>query len=337
MSLMPVIFLTQDRRIVLKDHAVPSKRDDQVIVDVDLCGICGSDLHAPNLPQVYTGGFVMGHEASGTVSWVGDNVDGWTIGQRVALNPNGNVDGTCSACLSGRPNFCHQATMETALGLQMDGGLAPKLAVFPGSLRAVPESMTRYSAALVEPAATALHAVELAGDVAGKSVLVTGGGVVGQLALRIARYRGAAKLLLVEPAAERRAFGTTSGADTVLSPDEANDVVGDVDVDVVIEASGSGSASALGLGALIPGGTFVVVGAGANNVLDATVVLLKEITVRGSFVYTDEFDKVIVLLADGSIAVDDLATVVAPLDDALGAFEQLRVASTMKALIAPRQ
>lgn len=335
MMLMPAVLLTFDRQIRLADHPVPVGRPDQVVVAVDLCGICGSDLHAADLPQVYAGGFVMGHEAAGTIAWVGGQVDGWTVGQRVALNPNGNVDGTCEQCLAGRPNFCLQATMESALGMQMDGGLAPQVAVFPGSLHALPESIGRNAAGWVEPAATALHAINLSGDLSGKTVLVTGGGPIGQLALRIAKIRGAGRLLLVEPSAERGAYGPASGVDTVLTLDEAADVVGDLRADVVVEASGSGAASALGLDALVPGGSFIIVGAGRNNVLDSIPVLLKELTVRGSFTYTDEFGEAVELLSDGSLAVDDLTSVVAPLGDALSAFDALREAATMKVLISP--
>ena len=182
MAVMTTVMLTSDRRIELRDRPEPHRRHDQVIVDVDLCGICGSDLHSPDLPQVYRGGFTLGHEAAGVLSWVGDEVEGWTVGQRVAVN--GNVDGTCEHCRAGHPDFCRQATMDTALGLQMDGGLAPRMAAFPGSLRAVPEGMSRYAAAWVEPTATALRAVGLAGDLTGADVLVTGGGPIGQLVLR---------------------------------------------------------------------------------------------------------------------------------------------------------
>jgi len=332
---MPAVLLRTDRQIMLVDHPLPAHRPGQVIVDVDLCGICGSDLHAPHLPQVYTGGFVMGHEAAGRVSWVGDQVDGWTVGDRVAINPNGNVDGTCEHCRAGRVNFCRQATMETALGMQMDGALAPQMAVFPGSLRALPESMPRIASGWVEPMAIALRAVDLAGDVAGRTLVVTGGGPIGQLVLRLAKARGAARLILVEPSPGRRACGTASGADSVLTPEEAAEDVGDLLADVVVEASGSGSASELGLGALVPQGIFVVVGAGQGNVLDSASVLLKEITVRGSFTYTDEFDAAIGVLSQGLVAVDDLTSVVAPLDDALAAFQTLRDASTMKVLIEP--
>lgn len=333
---MPAVLLTEDRQITLADHPVPTRRADQVIVDVDLCGICGSDLHAPGLPQVYVGGVVMGHEAAGTISWVGDEVEGWTLGQRVAINPNGNVDDTCAQCRAGRPNFCRQATMETALGLQLDGGLAAQMAAFPGTLRPVPDSMTRIASAWVEPTATALHAINLAGELEDRTVVVTGGGPIGQLAVRIARSRGAGRLVLVEPSPERRAFGVASGADEIVTPAEAADLIGDLHAHVVVEASGSGAASALGLEVLAPGGVFVVVGAGEGNVLDSGPVLLKELQVRGSFVYTREFDDAISLLAGGCIDVDDLTSVVAPLEEYRNAFDSLLDASTMKVLISPR-
>jgi threonine dehydrogenase-like Zn-dependent dehydrogenase len=88
-------------------------------------------------------------------------------------------------------NFCRQATMETALGFQSDGGLEPLVVVSPKTLRRVPEGAGRFEAAWVEPAATALRAARLAGSVAGKKVLVTGGGPIGQLACRLDRLQGA--------------------------------------------------------------------------------------------------------------------------------------------------
>ena len=317
MASMPAVLFTEDRETRLVTHPVPGRRHDQVIVDVDVCGICGSDLHAASFPQVYPGGFVMGHEAAGTVSWVGDEVDGWAVGQRVALNPNGNVDGTCVHCRAGRRNFCRRATLETALGLQMDGGLAPQVAAFPGSLHLLPDAMSRNAGGWVEPLATAVHAVALAGDLAGRTVMVTGGGPIGQLALRVARHRGAGRTLLVEPSPQRRALGTASGAEAATGAEEA--------------------AAATGVASLSPQGTLVVVGAGAGNVLDPAAILLKEITVRGSFTYTDEFGQAIKLLSDGSVAVEDLTSVVAPLDSALSAFEALRDSSVVKVLISPRE
>ena len=173
---MPAVVLTTNGRIALKDRPRPTLWPDQVLVEVDLCGICGSDLHASQLPQVYRGDCILGHESTGRVAAVGDDVADWVAGQRVAVNPNGNVDGTCEHCRSGRPNFCRQATLETALGLQADGALAPLMATFPGHLRRIPDELGTLEAAWVEPTATALRAIELAGELAGRTVLVTGGG-----------------------------------------------------------------------------------------------------------------------------------------------------------------
>ncbi len=335
MAVMTAVMLTTDRRIELRDRAEPDRRADQVVVDIDLCGICGSDLHSPDLPQVYRGGFTLGHEATGVLSWVGDDVEGWMVGQRVAINPNGNVDGTCEYCRAGHPNFCRQATLETALGLQMDGGLAPRMAAFSGSLRVVPTGMSRYAAVWVEPTATALRAVKLAGDLAGADVLVTGGCPIGQLALRLSKLQGIGRLTLVEPSQQRRNVGAASGADASIDPATARRDLDDLRVDVAIEASGNGGALELAVDALKPGGTLVVVGGGDKTGLDPTSVLLKELTVRGSFVYNDEFDGAIALLAEGAVKVDDLTSHVSSLDAALDAFDSLRSASTMKVLISP--
>lgn len=337
-EMMWAVLLDEHRQYVFGQRPVPKPRPNQVLVQVDLCGICGSDLHAASLPQVYRGGCVLGHEFTGRVLATGHEVDGWNIGERVALNPNGNIDGTCGYCLAGRMNFCHQATMETALGLQSDGGLEPFVVVSPKTLRRVPEIAGRFEAAWTEPTAVALRAVRRAGSVAGKKVLVTGGGPIGQLACRLLAHFGAAEIVLIEPAQERRRFAHASHVDLALTPQEATAQLSSADrtalkVDVVLECSGSAAATALALQALSPGGELVVVGAGPDSGLDPLTILMKEINVHGSFTYIDEFDEAIELLAAGKIEVADLTTSVVPLDQAIEAIESLRAARTMKVLI----
>jgi threonine dehydrogenase-like Zn-dependent dehydrogenase len=327
---MPAVVLTADKRIALQDRPRPALRPGQVLVEVDLCGICGSDLHASQLPQVYRGDCILGHESTGRVAAIGDDVADWATGQRVAVNPNGNVDGTCAYCRSGRPNFCRQATLETALGLQADGALAPLMATFPGHLRRIPDKLATLEAAWVEPTATALRAVELAGELAGRTVLVTGGGPIGQLACRLAHLKSPAQILLMEPAAQRAQFAANSHA-VGIAPEDAGGFL----VDVVLECSGSAAATVAALKLLAPGGILVVVGAGPEPALDSATILLKEITVRGSYIYNDEFNRAIELLATQQIAVADLTTVVSPLPDALAAFDALRAGEIMKALIGP--
>jgi threonine dehydrogenase-like Zn-dependent dehydrogenase len=332
MTTMPAVVLTAEREIVLEERPCPTLRPDQVIVEVELCGICGSDLHAAQMPQVYHGDCILGHESTGHIVAVGAEVAEWVVGQRVAINPNGNICGTCKFCLAGQSNFCVQATLETALGLQAHGALAPFMAAFPSHLRAIPVELPAREAAWVEPAATALRAVERAGDLRGRTVLVAGGGPIGQLACRLVNLQSPEQVLLMEPAVDRAAFASNSRA-AIISADEATEY--DTTVDVVIECSGNETATASALSLLTPGGTLVVVGGGRGSALDPTTILLKEITVRGSYTYIDEFDRAIDLLATGQLAVADLTSVVTPLPDALSAFDLLRSGRIMKALIAP--
>src|SRR5271170_2566030 len=247
---MPAVVLTAERKLALEERPRPTLRPNQVIVEVELCGICGSDLHAAQLPQVYLGDCILGHESTGRIITVGNDVTGWSIGQRVAVNPNGNVCGVCEFCRSRRLNFCRQATLETALGLQANGALAPLMAAFPSHLRAIPPEMSARDAAWVEPAATALRAVELAGDLRGRTVLVTGGGPIGQLACRLAYLKGPERVLLTEPAADRASFAASSHA-TVITADQSDDA--DMSVDVAIECSGNQSATASAMNLLAPG------------------------------------------------------------------------------------
>src|SRR5260370_21341050 len=103
---MLAMVLTTDRETRLERRPVPTPRDDQVLVDIDLCGICGSDLDAHLLAEVYLGGFVMGHEPAGRIARVGRDVAGWHAGQRVCINPNGDTCGVCHACRAGRLAHC---------------------------------------------------------------------------------------------------------------------------------------------------------------------------------------------------------------------------------------
>src|ERR1700676_1799548 len=101
MADMQGMVLTHDRRIALERRPEPEPAADQVLLEIDVCGICGSDLHAPSFHKVYTVGNVLGHESAGVIRAVGTSVTGWQVGQRVAVNPNGDVCGVCEFCRSG--------------------------------------------------------------------------------------------------------------------------------------------------------------------------------------------------------------------------------------------
>jgi threonine dehydrogenase-like Zn-dependent dehydrogenase len=331
---MTAMVLRADRSIGLERRPMPTPHDDQVLVDIDLCGICGSDLHSPKTPEVYLGGFILGHEPVGRIARVGRDVTGWHVGQRVCINPNGYTCGVCEACRSGRLNHCIPATLERAIGLQADGALAAQVAVSPKTLHAVPDEMGRIESAWVEPSATALRATMLAGDLAGRCVLVVGGGPIGHVCCRLVRHFGAGRVWLSEPSAERRKYAEASQTDRAFDPGvDAAALVG-LKADVVLECSGSESGFRTALAAARPEGTVVVVGGGREG-LDPLTILVKELRVQGCFTYVDEFTEVISLLTDGALKVADLTSEIAGIEDAPAAFERLRDASTMKIFIAP--
>jgi 2-desacetyl-2-hydroxyethyl bacteriochlorophyllide A dehydrogenase len=336
MSDMYAMVLTANRAIELQQRPVPDPAPGpgEVLMDVDLCGICGSDLHAADLTQVYTAGHILGHESVGRIRAVGDGVNGWQVGQRASVNPNGNTCGICEHCRAGRPNHCVQATLERAVGMQVDGGLAPQLVTTAKTLHAIPDHMGRVESGWIEPAATALRAVRLAGDLSGRSVLVVGGGPIGHLACRLASHAGAT-VWLAEPSAERRRHAAASKVEGVFDPTVDRKTVEAMGFDVVIECSGNEHGTRMGIAALRPQGTMIVVGGGVHPGLDPMAILLKELRVQGSFTYVDEFDEVTGLLADGGLEVADLTTAIVPIEEAPKAFELLRAAETMKLLVAP--
>ena len=194
--------------------------------------------------------------------------------------------------------------------------------------------MGRIESAWVEPAATALRAVRLAGDLTGRSVLVVGGGPIGQLCCRLARHFGAGRVWLSEPSAERRSYTEASQVDRAFDPSVDAAALEGLKADVVLECSGSEPGLRSALAAARPEGTIVVVGGGRAG-LDPLTVLVKELRVQGCFTYVDEFTEVISLLTNGELPVADLTSEIAGIDDAPAAFERLREASTMKIFIAP--
>jgi threonine dehydrogenase-like Zn-dependent dehydrogenase len=331
---MEAVVLSLAREIALEERPVPEPGAGQVLVRPSLVGICGTDLHASEL-QHFTPGVVMGHEFSATVAALGGGTGPWTIGARVVVNPNGNVCGRCGPCLAGRFNLCHVAVFEAGIGVHRDGGMAPFAVVDARVLHAVPDNVTDEKAAFVEPLATAVRAVGRAEIDAGASVLILGGGPIGLLALQVSRRKRPGHIDLVERVAHRRALATRLGADAVFAS------VGAARVrpapDVVIECSGSPAALGAALRLVAPGGRVVVVGIPVRSGPFAPFDLIgKEVEVRGSIIYVDEFDEAIHLLATGAVEVESLISAIEPLRRFHAAFEALhRPEACVKVLLRP--
>jgi threonine dehydrogenase-like Zn-dependent dehydrogenase len=335
---MKAVALSQERAHQLVDLPTPQPGPGEVLVRSEFCGICGTDLHASEI-ELFKTGVIVGHEFSGRIADLGRGVTGWQVGQLVAANPNGRVCRACRFCREGRYNLCHSATIDNPLGVAVNGGMAEYVALHTDYLRALPDSMSAKHGAWVEPLAVAVRSVRTSPFRLGDDVAIIGGGPVGQLVLQLLRRGGAKRIVLVEPSDYRRGLATRLGADVTMTPEEAGSAAaaGDfAEVAHVFECSGHGTALTLALGLVAAGGSIRLVGMAPRPItFDPVLAITREVQILTGFIYVDEFERAIDLLAEGLIDVDSLTSSVTSIDDFEKAFDSLRQPeSSMKVLIA---
>ena len=298
-------------RVRVTDVAVPAVGPDDVLVAVDLCGICGSDLHLA-LDGWGQAGSWLGHEWTGRIVAVGDAVTAWAVGDAVLGGPPARC-GQCDPCRAGRPSLC--AGRDTPGTDLEQGAFATYKVAGAGEVLALPEGLDPRAAALAEPLAVALHGIRRSGVQRGQRALVLGAGPIGALSIAALRAMGVDDVRCAEPAARRQALARAVGATAVLEPQdlvvpsiaEPGLVVPDA-VDVVLECSGKASAMEAGLAQLVRGGTLVLVGAGIEPPrFDPNRILLNELVVTGAFTYDDDgFPRALELLGSGRLPVEEL-------------------------------
>lgn len=302
------------RDVTFQDAAEPEPGGDEVVLDVELAGICGSDLHGyrghpgPRVPPL-----VLGHEVVGRVD-----------GDAYAVYPLIGC-GECEHCLAGEDNHC--ATWRL-IGMHRQGVFAERVAVPRKSLVPLPDGIDHERAVLVEPLACCVGALAPHGDA--QFVAVLGCGPLGLLSVYLAR-RGGAHVTAIDPLAERRAIAERLGAaDTAAELDAG-------DFDLVVDAAGFEATWRAGLAGVRAGGTVVMLGLGnAEATFPMAVLVRRAVTLRGQFAYTRaEFARALDVLAEGDLSLDWLST--APLSDGADAFANLvdRPAEYAKVVLAP--
>jgi L-iditol 2-dehydrogenase len=267
---------------------------DETIVDVELCGVCGSDLHplrgdaGPRRPPL-----ILGHELVGTVP----GREGHFVAYPLV------TCGECESCRAGREHLCVNRGL---LGLDRHGAFAERVAVPADALIPLPERLAPAQAVLVEPLATAVSALRQEEVAAGSELLVVGCGPIGLLTVFVARRAGA-RVTAVEPVAARRALATELGAGTVHA---ALTDVAPGSAGVVIDAVGARETVAGALTALRPGGRVAVVGlAHPAAELPLAAMVRRGLAVRGHYAYTRaDFEEALALLAEGGLPLHWLQT-----------------------------
>jgi 2-desacetyl-2-hydroxyethyl bacteriochlorophyllide A dehydrogenase len=325
----------------VEDRPVPQVGDHDVLLEVSHCGICGSDIHFVlegwGRPET-----VEGHEYSGRVVAVGDQVTTWKVGDEVIGGPTPRC-GECEHCRDGRPSLC-TGRSTPGMSAHADGAFAEYTLVDERSLLRLPDGIELRHAALAEPLAVALHGLTRGGVRAGQRLLITGAGPIGTLSIAAARARGVTDIVVSEPHPVRRALAERLGAtavdpETLHAPRTPGDVL-DEPFDVALECSGHNGAMEIALTQLKRGGTLVLVGAGIKSPrFDANRILLNELVVTGAFVYdADGFDQALELLARPDFPSEDLIeSEDVPLDGLLGAIQGLAGGElAAKVMIVPR-
>ena len=279
-------------RVDLDERPVPTPGPTDAVIAVEGCGVCGSDLTSYRDGAYVAPGQVMGHEFVGAVVAAGERCR-VAVGDRIVVRPMRSC-GRCWYCRRGDIHLC-SGTAELSLSFGRPGGYAAHVHVpdpNPGvDVFVLPAATDVRDAIWVEPLAVALHAVRLAGPVAGRRVLVVGAGSIGLCLLTAARLAGATTVV-VEPRAVRRDLAAELGADVVLA--DADELAAG-SVDVVLDATGIPAALHATLGATLPGGSVVLVGV-THRDLD----LPADRWVRGSFGYQeDDFAAAAELVATG--------------------------------------
>jgi threonine dehydrogenase-like Zn-dependent dehydrogenase len=342
MTAMTAAVLRGRGELDLEQRPTPALAANEVLVEVSYCGVCGSDIHM-TLEGWGKPGSVGGHEWTGVVAGVGDDVARWSMGDAVVGGPARRC-GRCRPCRAGRPSLCE--ARNTPGMAEETGAFADYIRVHQDELLALPDELTLREAALTEPLAVALHGITLSHIAPDETALVFGAGPIGQLVLAALRARGWTHVGVVEPTPSRQDLARALGASAVLHPNELDlpsiaepdRIVADA-VDVVFECSGQRAAMEAGLAQLRRAGRLVMVGAGIEApTFDPNRILLNELVITGSFTYdADGFDQALALLASHLVPVDLLlepGTV--PLTDLLDAMKRLAAGElAAKVLVAP--
>jgi L-iditol 2-dehydrogenase len=344
---MKSLLLSEYSHLEIADIPLPAAGPDEVLVRVEACGICGSDVHGfdgstgRRIPPI-----VMGHEAAGTVEAIGANVKNYAKGDRVTFDSTVYC-GECEYCVRGQINLCNnREVIGVSCGdYRRHGAFAEYVVVPERIMYPLPDNFSFNEAAMLEAVSVALHGVKVSPVVGGETALVIGAGMIGLLTLQAARAAGCARVFIADVDATRLKLAKQVGADEALHCSGA-ELVAEVmrltdgrGVDIALEAVGRNETVAGAIDCTRKGGTVTLIG----NIMPEVTLPLQKVVVRqlrlqGSCASSGEYPEAIEFIASGKIQVKPLITAVASLEDGPRWFERLhsREPNLMKIILTPR-
>ena len=320
---MKALVLEAYNQFIYTDFPVPEIADDEVLVRVKACGICGSDVHGMDgstgrrIPPI-----IMGHEASGVIESVGENVSSWKPGDRVTF------DSTIYPMndwytLHGHYNLSdNRKVLGVSPGdYRKHGAFAEYVSVPQHILYRIPDTVSFEHAAMVEPVAVALHAVSLSGLQPGDTAVVVGIGMIGIFIVKMLKLSGI-KVIAIDLDEDKLEQAKHSGADYVLNAQDENleqkvkTICNGRGADFAFEAVGITATVNTAVSLVRKGGTVVLVGNLSPKIeFPLQKVVTRELKIQGSCAINGEYEKVLQLMKQGLISVDDQISAVAPLSE----------------------
>ncbi len=343
---MKALVLTEYRKLELQDIPKPSPGPDEVLIRVEACGVCGSDVHGYDgstgrrIPPL-----VMGHEAAGVIAEVGSAVTGFHQGQRVTFDSTVSC-GQCFYCKRGDVNLCDaRQVLGVSCGDYRRAGAFAEFVTVPARiLYALPDGLSFEKAAMIEAISVAVHAVALTPVALNDTAVVVGAGMIGLLTLQAARLAGCRRIIAVDMDEGRLRTAQGLGATEVILakgndiPALVRELTGGRGADVAFECVGATPTVQSAIESTRKGGTVTLVGNISPRIeLPLQSVVTRQIRLQGSCASAGEIPACIDLLAAGLIEVDPMLSAFASIDEGAQWFERLygHEAGLMKVVLHP--
>lgn len=302
--------IVNGKKDVVVEHRELQYSEHDVVIKVECGGICGSDIHYYHEGRaglsVIKHPLVIGHEFVGRIFHAPAGSE-LKVGQKVAVNPSQPCL-QCEYCYAGKQNECQNMRFMGSAQFtpHVHGGFAQYVVVSEKQCITYDERVAANIMALAEPTAVVIHALNVAGSVVGKKVLVIGAGPIGALAIAAVRASGASEIVACDLSERCRRIAIEMGADAAVDPRTQNSMAEYYDnrgyFDVTLEASGAEAAIESSILATRPGGVVVQIGMGKSPVnLPVAQMLVKELSWKGSFRFIDEFTTAVKWLEKGII------------------------------------
>lgn len=316
--------------MAMTDVDVPDPQEGEVLLKVGTCGICGTDVHIYDGTMTYAiPPVILGHEFAGEIAEVGKGVTGLRVGDVVAMDPNVPCN-QCYHCRRALPNMCENAR---AYGVNRNGGFAEYCVVPAPAVVKLPEGVSAREGSFVEPLSCVAHAFQKVRVEPDHTVLITGMGTIGLLALQVARACGAARIIVTDLRDGNLTLATTLGADYTINPKAGGDLSEEITnltngrgADVGMDAAGATSAIELLVNVAAKGGTVVIFGnvpEGTSVKVDPVRVLRSELTIVGSWLNPYSVQYAAELLGSKKVRVEPLITNVHPLEHLVRGIEEV--------------